>query len=169
MPRVIEWSRLIVVVDPDDDVRKRADPRTEVVGRILARQSVDEVGPFVIRIAKGIGVRATLERIVGKRGLCLFEGDRAVETKLGRRGVERGDGHRVVEDVVKPPKAGRPRQDVQLRADEPEIVALSRPEHHAMLAESHRFRISVDRDVPHGQKPHLGADDLLKAGFRQGP
>ena len=145
------------------------DPRIDVVGRILARESVDEVGPFVIRIVKRESVRAPLEGVVGKRGVYLFEGDRAVETKLGSRGVERGDGHRVVEDIVKPPKAGRPRHDVQLRADEPEIVALSRPEHHAMLAESYRFRVSVDRDVPYGEKPHLAADDLLKAGLRQGP
>ena len=145
------------------------DPGTDVVGRILARESVDEVGPFVIRIVKRESVRPALESIVGKRCLRLFEGDRALETKLGSRAVERCDGHRVVEDVVKPPKAGRPRRDVQPRADEPEIVALPRPEHHAMLAEAHRFRISVDRDVTHGQKPHRGPDDLLKASFRQGP
>ena len=85
----------------------------------------------------------------------MLEGDRAVEAKLGRRGVERCDRHRVVEDVVKPAELGWLRHDVQLRADEPEIVALARPEHHAMLAESDRFRISVDGDVPDGQKPHL--------------
>ena len=81
------------------------DPPIYVVGRILARESVDEVGPFVIRIAKRESVRATLECIVGKRRLQMFEGGRAVETKLGRRGVERCDGHRVVEDVMKPPEA----------------------------------------------------------------
>ena len=98
----------------------------------------------------------------------MLESDRAVETKLGRRGVERCDGHRVVEDVVKPAKLGWARQDIELRADEPEIVTLARPEHHAMLAKSHRFRISVDRDVPHGQKPRLGLADLLNATFGEG-
>ena len=34
------------------------DPRIDVVGRILARESVDEVGPFVIRIVKRESVRA---------------------------------------------------------------------------------------------------------------
>src|SRR5258708_35392329 len=45
----------------------------------------------------------------------------------------------------------RARQDIQLRADEAEIVTLSRPKHHAMLAKSHGFGIAVGRHVPHGQ------------------
>ena len=143
-------------------------PRTEVVGRILARQRADEIGPFVIRIAKGIGVRPDLECIVGQRRLYVLEGDRAVETKLGRRFVKGCDGHRIVEDVVKPPKVRRARQDIQLRADEPEIVTLARPKHHAMLAKSHRFRISVGRDVPHGQKAHVVPAQLLNPAFSRG-
>ena len=51
MPRVIEWSSVIVVVDPDDGQEARR-PRTEVVARILARQGADEIGPFVVRIAE---------------------------------------------------------------------------------------------------------------------
>src|SRR2546426_9982234 len=85
----------------------------------------------------------------------MFERDRAVETKLGRRFVKRGDGHRIVEDVVKPPKGRRPRQDIQLRAEEPEIVTLARPKHHAVFAKFHGLRISVGRDVPHSQKAHV--------------
>ena len=59
-------------------------------------------------------MRADLERIVGQRRLDVLERDRAVETKLARRLVERGDGDRVVEDVVKPAKVRRARQDIQL-------------------------------------------------------
>jgi len=121
----------------------------------LARQSADEIGPFVIRIAKGKGLRPNLEGVVGKRRLQMFERDRAVETKLGRRFVKRCDGHRVVEDVVKPPNGRRPRQDIQLRAEEPEIVTLARPKHHAVFAKFHGLRVSVGRDVPHSQNAHV--------------
>ena len=31
-------------------------------------------------------------------------------------------------------------------------MALPRPKHHAMLAQSDRLRVAVDRDMPHGQK-----------------
>jgi hypothetical protein len=55
MPRAIEWSRVIVVVDPR---KVRTRPSTaEVVFGIVARQGADEIGPFVIRILEGIGVR----------------------------------------------------------------------------------------------------------------
>jgi len=47
------------------------------------------------------------------------------------------------------------RQDIQLRADQPQIVALPRPEHHAMFAELHGLRVSIDRDVPYSQKEHV--------------
>jgi hypothetical protein len=33
-------------------------------------------------------------------------------------------------------------------------MALPRPKHHAMLAQSDRLRVAVDRDMPHGQKAH---------------
>ena len=33
-------------------------------------------------------------------------------------------------------------------------MALARPEHHPMLAQAHRLRITVDGDVPHGEKAH---------------
>jgi hypothetical protein len=95
----------------------------------------------------------------------VLEGDRAVETKLGRRFVKGCDGHRIVEDVVKPPKVRGARQDIQLRAHEPEIVTLARPKHHAMFAKSHGFRISVGRDVPDGQNAHLFPARLLDPAF----
>jgi hypothetical protein len=59
-----------------------------------------------------------------------------------------------VEDVVEPAEVRRPRQDLQVGADEPEIVTRARPKHHAMLAEPHWLRIAVGRDVPYGQEPH---------------
>src|SRR4029453_12159685 len=96
------------------------------------------------------------------------EGERTVETKLGRRFVKGCDRHRIVEDVVKPAKVRRPRQDLQLRADEPEIVTLAWPKHHAVLAKSHRLRISVDRDVPHCQEAHVVPAELPNPAFSRG-
>ena len=73
--------------------------------------------------------------------------------------VERGDGDRIVEDVVQPAQTRRARQDVEFRAHQPQIVALARAEHHAMLAELDRFRIAIDRDMPHGEQAHAGRHD----------
>jgi hypothetical protein len=101
-----------------------------------------------------------VERVVGQRRLYVLESDSAVEAKLGRRVVKRCDGHRIIEDIVKPAKVRRTRQDIPLRPDEPEIVTFAWPKHHVMFTESHGLRISVDRDVTHGQKTHVVPDEL---------
>ena len=131
-------------------------PCIEIAARILTRQGLDEIGLVVIGIAKRIALRADLELVVRQRCLDVLDRDRAVEPKLRRhRFVEGDDGHRVVEDVVNPANARRVRQDIQLRAEEPEIVALTWPKHHAMFAKSHWLRISIAGDVPHCENTHL--------------
>ena len=70
-----------MVVDPDGG-RKRAVQEREVVARIVTREGVDEIGPFVVRVLEGIGVGSGFERIVGQSRLDVLEGDRAVEAKL---------------------------------------------------------------------------------------
>ena len=53
------------------------------------------------------------------------------------------------------------RQDDELGPNQAEIMALPRPEHHAMLAQPHWFRVRVDRDMPDRQQTHsaLRCDD----------
>ena len=54
-------------------------------------------------------------------------------------------------------------QDVELRAHQAQIVALARAEHHPMLAEPHRFRVAIDRDMPHREQAHAGGQDVRRS------
>ena len=60
-------------------------------------------------------------------------------------------------------RLGRLREDVELRSHEPEVVALARPEHHAMLTEPDRLRVAIDRDVAHRQQAHAGGQDVRRS------
>jgi len=114
-----------------------------------------QVRPIVIRIPKGIRTGVRLERIVRQRRLDVLERDDAVEAQLGtglRR--ERGNRHRVVENIMKPAQHRRTRNDVKLRRDDPQVVAFARAEHHAMFAKRHLLGIAIDCGVTDADVPH---------------
>ena len=46
---------------------------------------------------------------------------------------------------------------------EPEVVALARAKHHPMLAEPDRFRVAIDRDVPHREQAHAGRQAVRRS------
>src|SRR5580658_8672775 len=48
----------------------------------------------------------------------------------------------------------RLRRDRQVGPDQPQVVTLSRAEHHAMFAQTHRYSIPVDSGVAHREKRH---------------
>ena len=123
----------------------------------MAHQRANEVGTLVFRVMEWIGLRTDLKLIVGQCCLEMFERDGAVEAKLQSRVVEGCDGNRIVEHVMQPAKISGLWHDVQFRFDETEIMTLSRAKHHAMFAQSNRFRVAVGGDVPHREKPHAGS------------
>jgi len=98
-------SRVMVLVDPDD-FRKRAPTDR---GRRTDIGESDRPGDRAASSSeyrKRIGVRCARQRVIGQRRLRQLEGDRAVETQLGRR-VSKVRSRRVVEDVVQPAKVRR--------------------------------------------------------------
>ena len=77
----------------------------------------------------------------------MIESDRAVEAQHVVPPLEARQRDAVAEHVVQPAQRDRLRLDDQPRLDQPLIVAVARPEHHAMLAERDRLAVAIGRDV----------------------
>jgi hypothetical protein len=45
-------------------------------------------------------------------------------------------------------------RDFEPRLEQPQIVTFPGPEHHAMLAQSYRFRIPIGSDMPYVEEAH---------------
>ena len=74
----------------------------------------------------------------------------AFKAKLGSGTIEFSDGDGIVEYVVEPAKTGWIGRDDQTGAEKLKVVALPRPEHHAVLPESYRLGVTINRDMAHG-------------------
>jgi hypothetical protein len=56
---------------------------------------------------------------------------------------------------VKETKMSGFRSDIQTRLDKPQVVAFPGPEHHTMLAQLDRLRVTICRGVSYGEEAHL--------------
>ena len=81
----------------------------------------------------------------------------AFEAQLGGGAFKSRDRDRVIERIVQPAQMRRLRRDRQLGADQAQIVALARTEHHAMFAETDWFTIAINGGVAHREKRHQAA------------
>ena len=129
-------------------------PRREIVRRVIPGEGAGQIRALVIRVRERKVPSRGLEHVVGSRGLDVLERHRAVESQLRCLGIKAGDRDRVVEHIVQPAQFQRLRPDVELRVQQPQIVAGARAKHHAVLTEPHRLRVRVGGDVPDGQEPH---------------
>src|SRR5215469_5790442 len=84
----------------------------------------------------------------------MFEPDDALETQPRCPSGESRNRDAVAEDVVHSPDVGRFWRDHQLRVKQPLVVAVPRPQHHAVLAEEDRLLVAVGRDVPNSKDWH---------------
>src|SRR5215469_11154110 len=84
----------------------------------------------------------------------MFEPDDALETQPRCPSGESPNRDAVAEDVVHPPDVGRFWRDHQLRLKQLLVVAVPRPQHHAVLAEEDRLLVAVGRDVPNSKDWH---------------
>ena len=71
-----------------------------------------------------------------------------------RVAAEIRDGDTIVEHVVDPVEPRGLRFDRQIRTEEPLIVAVARPEHHAVLTQSDRSGVGVGRHMSYRQDRH---------------
>src|SRR5690348_15861590 len=85
----------------------------------------------------------------------MIEPDDALETQLLRPPREPRKCDAVAEHVMKPSDIHRFGGNGQLTVEQPLIMAVARPQHHAMFAECDRLLVAVGRDVADGQDRHF--------------
>ena len=120
----------------------------------MMRQGTHEIREVLIGIAERIHPRIFLKRILRQGSLEMLQRHGAFETKLGGCPLKSGDGDRVIERIVQPAQMSGLRRDCQVRLDQPQVVTLARPEHHAVFAEPDRLTVTVDGGVAHSEKRH---------------
>ena len=69
----------------------------------------------------------------------------------------------IAERVVDPVEMGRLGRDAKPRVDQPLVIAVARPEHHAVLAERDRPAVAVGGDVANRENGHGGKN--VRAGL----
>src|SRR5579862_9059971 len=79
---------------------------------------------------------------------------RTLEAEFGCSPVKSGDGDGVIERIMQPSQVSGFRCDDQIGPKQPQVVTLTRAEHHAMLAKADGFTITVDRRMAHLKKGH---------------
>ncbi len=134
-------------------INELARPALEIAPRIgidpLDRTR--DVGQLLREIGEGIMPRPRIDLAAGLFVLRAVDGEYAFEPQRGRRSGERGERHAIVEHVVEPADAARPRLDRQFGLDQPLVVAVARAQHQAMLAQFDRLRVAVSRQVADAQ------------------
>jgi hypothetical protein len=84
----------------------------------------------------------------------VFKANEALETQLRRPSCESRDRNAIVEHVVHPTQIDGLRRDPELGGEKLLVVAVARPQHHAVLAERDWLLVPVGRDVAHGDDEH---------------
>src|SRR5437868_2871493 len=116
---------------------------------MVIRQSAAKIGKILPGIPERIGLGTLLQRVFRDRTFKMFESHNTFETELARGSLKGSDRNGVVERVVEPTQTGRLRTNRESGSNEPEIVALAGPEHHSMLAQTHRFEVAIFGNVAH--------------------
>jgi hypothetical protein len=93
----------------------------------------------------------------------MVEANIAFEPQLLRPIVELRNGNAVTERVVQPAKIDRFRRDRERRFEKLLVIAVARPEHHAVRAERHRPVVSIERNVADGEDSHRQIEFGLRA------
>ncbi len=84
----------------------------------------------------------------------MLQPDLAVEADDVGAALEARDADAVAEHVMDRAHHRRVRRNRQVRRQQPLVIALQRPQHHAMLAERHRVAVAVGSQVSDGDDGH---------------
>src|SRR5580693_4905607 len=93
----------------------------------------------------------------------MFQRHRTFKAQLPSGALKRSHRHGIIERIVQPAQLNRLRRNSETGADQPKIVAFSRPEHHAMLSQTNRLRIAVHRRVANGKKCHYDTPSAISS------
>ena len=128
-----------------------------------AQQIRHLVGTVGERIPLGIFLDRKIER-VGRR---VVEANETLEAQLRCPAGKAGNRHAIAEHVVHPADIGRFRRDREAGVEQLLVIAVARPQHHAVLTEGNRLLVAVGGDVPNGDDAHrLHIAALLSAPLR---
>ncbi len=116
-----------------------------------------EIRQLVRLIRERVGLGVFLDLEVGGSRRRVVEPHPALEAQLARLPGEACDRDAVPERVVDPAEMRRLGRDLDLGRDELLVVAVARPEHHAMLAEGDRPAVAIGRDVADRKDRHLAS------------
>ena len=152
-----------------------------ITAQELSRPAVDlalwiEILPFdhaqqIRHLVGTIGERAPrrifLDRKIEGVGRRVIEANETLEAQLRCPAGKAGNRHAIAKHVVHPADIGRFRSDREPGVEQLLIVAVARPQHHAVLAEGNRLLVAVDGKVPNGDDAHrLPIAALLSAPLR---
>ena len=132
-----------------------AHPAIEVAGGIAveALHRPRDVGQFLRRVGKGKELRPRVDLAAGLVVDDALDREPVFDRQRRPSAGKRRDGDAIIERVVKPTEPPRLRVDVELRRQQPLIVAVARTHHHPVVAKLDRPRVAVDgqmADVQNG-------------------
>ena len=111
--------------------------------RIMAFGGARQIRRFSGRITERVSGGVFLDRTVGLGALEMLDLNLAFDLQSGRRLAEGRYRDRVFEHVVQPPDRGWLRRDRKPGREYSQVVAVARPQHHAMLAKHDRPGVAI--------------------------
>src|SRR5271169_6223660 len=121
---------------------------------ILPLDRAQQIGHFVGAVSERVSLRILLDLEVEGISRRVVETNYTLDAQLLRPSGEASDRNAITEDVVHPADIGGFRGDDELGVEQLLVVAVARPQHHAVLAERDRLLIAVDGDVANGDDLH---------------
>ncbi len=119
----------------------------------MALEQAAEVGPIVGRVDEGVARRCGIDGKLHHVWRVSHEIQLALDAKLRRALMKRGECDRVAEHIVHPAQIGLGR-NLELGLHDPQIVAVARTQHHPVLAEFHRIGVAIGRGVTNVEGEH---------------
>src|SRR6516162_8154697 len=121
---------------------------------VLPLDRAQQIRHFVGAVSKRVSLRILLDLEVEGISRRVVEANDTLDAQLLRSAGESGDRNTITEDVVHPADISRFRGNDELGIEQFLVVAVARPQHHAVLAERDRLLVAVDGDVANGDDLH---------------
>ncbi len=121
---------------------------------VLALDQPQQIGHVLGAIGERVAQRMLLDLKIESVARRVVEPDHAFKAQLLRPAGEPSDRDAVAEDIVHPTKRGGFGSDDQPGVEQPLVIAVARPQHHAVLAKGDRLLVAVGGNVSHGDDRH---------------
>ena len=120
----------------------------------LPFDEMDEIRPVPRIVGEWIGAGKILDIHVNNVGRGMIETNGAVEAKRLGPASKARDGYMVAEGILDPPQIRRFGSDLELRFEQPLVMAFARTQHHPVFAEGDRLLVLIGGDMPDGENRH---------------